>query len=311
MLKSIVLFAVSCCVFLAQTAEKKPVTIDALLADHRGGSVLPIWAPDGKMFAYQDQGKLLLYDVAAKSSHEWFTPAELEKLAVKPAEAEKFGWQNRRVSSDSYQWFAGGKELLASVDGDLFRVSLDGKERQLTKTPFEEEDPKLSPDDSRVLYRSQFNLFVLDLKSKKVRQITSDGTSTLLNGELDWVYPEELDLSTATWWSPDSKQIAYLRFDVSKEFVYPQTDLLGARAVSEPQRFPQAGTANAQVQLGVFNLETGQTTWMQLGDTANALVARVYWLPGGGKLAVERLSRVQRPRAGGAYRKIKDLDQLY
>jgi dipeptidyl-peptidase-4 len=293
MLKSIVLFAVSCCVFLAQTAEKKPVTIDALLADHRGGSVLPIWAPDGKMFAYQDQGKLLLYDVAAKSSHEWFTPAELEKLAVKPAEAEKFGWQNRRVSSDSYQWFAGGKELLASVDGDLFRVSLDGKERQLTKTPFEEEDPKLSPDDSRVLYRSQFNLFVLDLKSKKVRQITSDGTSTLLNGELDWVYPEELDLSTATWWSPDSKQIAYLRFDVSKEFVYPQTDLLGARAVSEPQRFPQAGTANAQVQLGVFNLETGQTTWMQLGDTANALVARVYWLPGGGKLAVERLSRVQ------------------
>jgi dipeptidyl-peptidase-4 len=278
---------------MAQTAEKKPVTIDALLAEHRGGSVSPIWAPDGKTFAYQEQGKILLYDVAAKTSHEWFTPDELEKLAVKPAEAEKFGWQNRRVSSDSYQWFASGKDLLASVDGDLFRVSLDGKARQLTKTPFEEEDPKLSPDDSRILYRSQSNLFVLDLKSKKVRQITSDGTPTLLNGELDWVYPEELDLSTATWWSPDSKQIAYLRFDVGREFVYPQTDLLGERAVSEPQRFPQAGTANAQVQLGVFNLETGQTTWIQLGDTANALIARVYWLPGGGKLAVERLSRVQ------------------
>jgi dipeptidyl-peptidase-4 len=277
----------------AQDAGKKPVTLDAVLAERRGSSVFPIWAPGGQTFAYHDQGKIALYNVAAKSSSHWFNPSDLAKAAVKPAETEKFGWQNRRVSSDSYQWSSDGKDLLASVDGDLFMVKLNGKFQHLTRTEFEEEDPKLSPDSKQILYRSQSNLFLLDVKSKKVRQLTTDGSATILNGQLDWVYPEELDLSTATWWSPDSKQIAFLRFDVGKEFVYPQTDLLGERAISEPERYPQTGTANANVQLGVIDLQTGVTKWMKIGETANTLIARVYWLPDSSTVVTERLSRVQ------------------
>ena len=101
----------------------------------------------------------------------------------------------------------------------------------------------------------------------------------LLNGELDWVYPEELDLSTAHWWSPDSRSIAYLQFDVSHEPVFPQVDLLGTRAKLEPELFPQPGTPNADVRLGVVSAEGGATRWMDLGETRDRLLARVYWSP--------------------------------
>jgi dipeptidyl-peptidase 4 len=134
---------------------------------------------------------------------------------------------------------------------------------------------------------------VMDLATKKSHQLTSDGTATLLNGELDWVYPEELDLGTATWWSPDSKQIAYMQFNVKHEFIYPQADLLGERAISEPERYPQAGTPNALVKVGIVSASGGATKWMNVGETSNTLLARVAWLPDSSSIAIERLTRVQ------------------
>ena len=89
--------------------------------------------------------------------------------------------------------------------------------------------------------------------------------------------------------------IAYLQFDVSHEFIYPQVDLTGERALSEPERYPQAGTPNAQVKLGHISMDDidGETKWMQIGNTAGSLVARVAWLPDSSQIAVERFTRVQ------------------
>ena len=218
---------------------------------------------------------------------------ELEAEAVKVDESKAFGWQNRRVSSDSIQWLPNGKEILTEANGDLFLVRANGSHEQLTKTDTPEEDPKLSPDGHQILYRTKSNLYVLDLASRRSRQLTSDGTATLLNGQLDWVYPEELDLSTAAWWSPDSKRVAFLQFDVANEFVYPQTDLNGERALAEPERYPQTGTANARVKLGIITLSSGEIKWMDIGDTTDALIARVIWLPDSSQVAVERMNRIQ------------------
>lgn len=233
------------------------------------------------------------YDVEERRSKVWFETAPLEKAAKSPVQSKNFNWQNRRVSSDSYQWFPNNKDLLASVKGDLFVVHPDGKYDQITATDIDEEDPKLSPDGKQVLYRTGSDLYVIDLATKQVHRLTHDGTPTLLNGELDWVYPEELDLGTATWWSPDSKQIAYMQFDISHEFVYPQADLLGERALSEPERYPQSGTPNAQVRIGVISAQGGNTKWMRLAETSNTLLARIAWLPDSSAIAVERFSRVQ------------------
>ena len=278
---------------LPGAGQKKPVTIDDVVSRHPPSPLTPTWSPDGNAFVYVETGNVYLYTVSGRKAKVWFSTDKLEDSALKPKEGGAFNWQNRRVSSDSYQWFPNSRDLLASVKGDLFTVHPDGNFDQITKTETDEEDPKLSPDGTAILYRSKSNLFVLDIVTKAVRQLTTDGTPTLLNGQLDWVYPEELDLGTATWWSPDSKYIAYLQFDVKDEFMYPHADLLGERAVGEPQRFPQAGTPNALVKLGAISKQGGGTTWMNAGETKNALFARVDWLPDSSAIALERFTRVQ------------------
>jgi dipeptidyl-peptidase 4 len=277
----------------AQTTAKKPVTLDDVLKQPYAQFAAPVWSPNGQIFAYRQQGSIYIYEAAKQKSREWFQPAKLEADAAKVSESKAFGWQNRRVSTDSIQWFPNGKDILAEAGDDLFIVHSNGKHEQLTKTDFAEEDPKLSPDASQILYRTRSNLYVLDVASHQTRQLTLDGTPTLMNGQLDWVYPEELDLGTAAWWSPDSKQVAFLQFDISNEFIYPQTDLTGERALAEPERYPQSGTPNARVKLGVITLATGQIKWMDAGGTDDALLARVMWLPDSSQLAVERLNRVQ------------------
>ncbi len=289
--------ALSCLVVfcvLPLGAAKKPVTIADMLSQQRNSAPSPIWRPDGAAFAYRDHGKVFLYDASGGKAKEWFDLSVLEESAKKPSSAgQPFNWQNRRVSETSLQWFPNGKDLLVSSGGQLFVVHADGKSERLGSAVVDAEDPKLSPDGSSILYRRDFNLYVLSISDGKTMQLTNDGTPTLMNGKLDWVYPEELDLGTASWWSPDSKFVAYFQFNVSKEFVYPQADLLGERAVAEPERYPQAGTPNAQVKLGVVSAVGGHTKWMALGDTDYTLLARVNWLPDSKTIAVERLTRVQ------------------
>lgn len=283
----------SFCVFPLLGA-KKPVTIADILSQQRNPATSPVWRPDGAAFAYRDHGKVFLYDAPTGKAREWFDLAALEENSKTSSTAgQPFNWQNRRVSETSLQWFPNGKDLLVSSGGHLFIVHAEGKSDRLTSAGDVAEDPKLSPDGSSILYRRDFNLYVSTISDGKITQLTSDGTPTLMNGKLDWVYPEELELGTASWWSPDSKSVAYFQFNVSKEFVYPQADLLGERAVAEPERYPQAGTPNAQVKLGVVSAAGGPTKWMDLGDTDYTLLARVNWLPDSKTIAVERLTRVQ------------------
>jgi dipeptidyl-peptidase-4 len=276
-------------------AQKKPVTIDAVIQQSREKEAPQVvWAPDGKHFAYFQDSAVMLYDVAAKSEKTLLSLAPFEKAAVPVPEAARFDWQNRRVSEDSLEWSHSGKQLLLSVRGDLFFFSLDtGAWVQLTATPETERDPKLSPDGARVAFRRGHDLYTLEIATLQLSRLTDDGSATLLNGEVDWVYPEELDLSTAYWWSPDSKRIAYLQFDIAHEFVYPQTSLTGLRAVAEPERYPQAGTANADVHVGVVSASGGVTRWMDLGEPRGFLIARVHWTPDSTRLVIERMNRIQ------------------
>lgn len=277
---------------IALATDRKPVTLQNMPSPPHMPPI--IWAPDGKRFAWMQEKAIWQYDVPAKKSKEILSLAPLEEKAVKPTKSEAFDWLNRRVSEQSFQWSSSSREMLVSVSGDLFLVHVDtGKWEQLTATPDAERDPKLSPDGHFVSFRRDHDLYTLEIASKKLTRLTGDGSATLWNGELDWVYPEELDLSTAHWWSPDSSQIAYLQFDVSREPIYPQVDLLSPRALLEPERFPQPGTPNAEVHLGVVPVGGGPTRWIDSGETRDHLMARVYWAPDSRSVAYERLNRIQ------------------
>ena len=203
-------------------------------------------------------------------------------------------WTNRHVSQRTVQWFADNRHLLVLSAGDLFVVDSDkGSFETLIHTPDDERDPKLSPDNKYVSFRRGHDLYIVDVKTKAETRLTTDGSDTLLNGELDWVYPEELELSTAHWWSPDSQSVAYLQFDVSREPVFPQVSLLNSRGVMEPERYPKAGDPNAGVRLGVVSVTDGATKWMDLGSAYDNLLARVVWSPDSQSIVAERLNRVQ------------------
>jgi dipeptidyl-peptidase-4 len=282
---------------LPALAQKKPVTLDALYAPAPRAETngAPIWAPDGKSFVFRRGGNLMRYDPATRTSTLVVATEAIDKAAVKPADSGPFTWENRRVRDTPIQWLRSGNELLYVSGGDLFLIHLaDGKWDQITKTPEAERDPKVSPDGKLVSFRRGWDLYQLEIASRKETRLTRGGTDTLRNGALDWVYPEELDLGTAYWWSPDSKRIAYLQFDTSREPIYPHEDLLKTPAVYEPQRYPQAGENNPDVRLGVVPASGGRTRWLDVGDTRDVyLLGRAGWMPDSRSVYITRLNRIQ------------------
>lgn len=294
------MFRYLCCAILAAASlaavQRKPVTVDVAAAarERKDTPGAPVWAPDGARFAYTQSGKVWLYDIPARARRELFAMAALEAAAVKVPKARAFGWQNRNVRERQIQWLPSGNAFVVAAGGDLFlfRLAL-GSYTQLTATAETESDPQLSPDGRRVSFRRAHELFVFELSTGKTTQLTSGSSQTVWNAELDWVYPEELDLGTAHWWSPDSSRIAYLQFDVSRLESYPHASLLNVDPVFEPQRYPRAGTANSDVRLGVVAAAGGPTRWLDTGEPSSRLMARVQWLPDGKSIAVTTLNRVQ------------------
>ncbi len=278
--------------------QKKPITLDSMyeFASRRAEAPgPPVWAPDGKTFVFRQGSDLKIYFPATHSSKVLVSTEAMNAAAVQAHQNVPFDWENRRVEEDGLQWSSSGKEMLYSTGGDLFLIHVDtGKWDQLTKTPAVEHDPKLSPDGKIVSFRRGWDLYALEIASGTETRLTTNGTGTLRNGALDWVYPEELNLGTAYWWSPDSQSLLYMQFDTSREPVYPHEDLLGRSALFEPQRYPQAGENNADVHLGIVRAAGGTTAWLDVGDTRYAyLIARAGWMPDSKSVYLVRTNRIQ------------------
>ncbi len=272
-------------------AQKKPITLDSLYEPHGGdGPGSANWAPDGKTFVFRQGRNLSIYDPSTKTSRVLVATSPMDEAAVKASDDGPFHWQNRGVREAGLQWSSSGKELLYSSGGDLFLIRVaTGKWEQLTKTPVAEHDPKLSPDGKMVSFRRDWDLYTLEISTGKEPRLTTNGGVTLRNGGLDWVYPEEIALSTAYWWSPDSKRLAYLQFDTSREPQFPHEDLLKRKAVFEPERYPQAGDNNADLHLGIVDASGGPTQWLEIGDTRRSFViARAGWMPDSQRLRGSR-----------------------
>jgi len=252
-----------------------------------------VWSPDGKALAWIEAGAVRVRKDGLEK--------ELVRLSDLPArrvgrDGDAFGWTNRGVHEKTLQWIGARAMLLVKERGDLFEVPVDGKDgkwRQVTSTEQDERDPKVSPDGLRLAFGRGHDLYAMTLGDGHLTRLTNDGMATRLNGELDWVYPEELGIDSAYWWSPDSRSIAFLQFDTSSVMLYPQADLTVLRPVTEAERFPQAGTPNSRVRLGVVRAVGGGLRWLDTGALAEDLLARVDWMPNSAALLVRRLTRTQ------------------
>jgi dipeptidyl-peptidase-4 len=155
---------------------------------------------------------------------------------------------------------------------------------------------KLSPDATQAAYVRNNNIFVEDIKTGKIAQLTRDGSSMIINGTSDWVYEEEFGLGDGFNWSPDGKRIAYFQFDQSgvQEFaLINYTDALYPVITKYP--YPKAGQSNAAVRVGVVSASgAGFTKWMKTpGDPRNTYIARMDWADNSDDVILQHLNRLQ------------------
>lgn len=213
------------------------------------------------------------------------------------SEAERMQRERARIADQkgivAYDWSADSRTLLVPLDGDLYLATLDGKVRRLTDTPDSELDGTVSPGGKFVSFVRGQNLFVLDLASGKERALTKDGGGTLSWGVAEFVAQEEMHRTRGAWWSPDERRIAVARVDESPVGIVTRAAIGADGTRVYEQRYPKAGTPNAQVDLYLFEVATGQSVKVDMGTDPDIYLARVDWTKDGKALLVQRESRDQ------------------
>lgn len=273
------------------------LSFDAVFSDATSGKTAGklVWAPDGQHLTYQwddGQGKALWLLDAASGQRRKLFPLGAHEWGEKAS----FAWPTQ-PSGEGYSWSPDSNALLLQLDGDLYLYRLNSPRlERLTETPSRESDPAFSPDGTAVTFVRDSDLHILDLASRTEHALTHGGDGdTSRNAIPDWVYWEEIwgRESHGYWWNPRGGSIAYVHFDDSAVGRYPLSDLLTPYPEVKWQRYPTAGTANPTVTLGVLDLASGATSWMQTGSGPDVYIARVDWAPDGSALYVQRLNRDQ------------------
>ena len=153
---------------------------------------------------------------------------------------------------------------------------------------------KFSPDGNKVAYVSKHNIYVEDIATASVTQLTKDGTDRMINGTFDWVYEEELSCRDGFRWSNDSKHIAYWQIDATaiKNFLMiNNTDSIYPFTI--PVEYPKVGENPSGYKIGVVDIATSKTNWMSIpGDNRNSYLPRMEWMSND-EIIMEQLSRKQ------------------
>ena len=181
-----------------------------------------------------------------------------------------------------------------SWSGKYYVYDLDTKKLELiSKNAIQE--PTFSPDGKNIAFVYQNNLYVKNLKSSKISQITIDGEKNkIINGITDWVYEEEFGFVRAFQWNGNSDKIAFIRFDESDvpEF---SMDIYGEDLYPEKQvfKYPKAGENNAEVSLHIYNLNKKVSNEINLAGLKQYYIPRIQWTREANTLSVITLNRHQ------------------
>jgi dipeptidyl-peptidase-4 len=281
----------------------QPLTLERIFAEGgiagRGPETIR-WSPDGSKVSFVlrddagEHGELYYLDVASGKKEVLVSEAKLGLLAppdskIKDERAKEWA---TRYHVAAYHWAPDSQHLLFDSQGQLWLFDLNtGTGIQFTSAADPSQDPKFAPDGKSLAFVRKHNLYVRSVPEGNERQLTKDTEETQLNGEVDWVYAEELSVRSNWFWSPDGKEIAFLHTDESKVPTYPITDWLPTHPTVEMEHYPKAGDPNPVVRLGV--VEAGsKPKWFELVKDAEFYVPRFGWLREGW-LWAQTLNRTQ------------------
>jgi len=273
-----------------QTSPTKPLTIESLFQP--GGLVgrgpeTTEWSPDGTKLSFVqrdekgEKGELWYVDAATGEKKVLVSAAKLASLDpdVNKVKNEREKERLTRYHVAAYLWAPDSKRLLFDSQGQLWLYDLGTETAvQFTSASDPSGDPKFSPDGSHIAYVRKHNLYAHDTKGEGEKQLTKDTGDSLFNGDIDWVYAEELGVRSNYFWSPDSREIVYLHMDETNVPTYPITDWMPTHPTLDQEKYPKVGDPNPVVKLGVVDVDKAKTKWITLGGEEESYIPRFGWV---------------------------------
>lgn len=182
-------------------------------------------------------------------------------------------------------------------DNDIFLRTPAGEEVRLTQDSAVEKNPTLSPDEKYVAFTRNNDLYAVEVATKKETRYTSDGSDVVYNGWASWVYYEEIlgraSRYRAFWWSPDSRRIAFMRFDDTQVPMFPIYSEVGQHGFLEKTRYPKAGDTNPETKIGIVPVTGGNIAWADFNSKDDQYFGQPFWTPDGSALWAQWMNRGQ------------------
>jgi len=237
-----------------------------------------------------------------------YTPKTGERVILIDASQLIPNGRSNPLLIKDYNWSLDGKKLLIFTNsarvwryetrGDYWVLDLvSGKLNQLGlfANPSTMMFAKFSPDAKKVGYVVKNNIYVENLETSIVIQLTHDGSARIINGTFDWVYEEELSCRDGFRWSPDGNNIAYWQSDTEGTGIFyliNNIDSIYSQPIPFP--YPKVGTTNSAVKVGVVSADGGETKWFDIpGDSRNNYLARMEFIPNSKEVMMQQLNRLQ------------------
>mgnify|MGYP002712996918 CR=1 FL=1 len=301
---------------------KSPLTIEDVATYPLPGTAVPgnlQFSPDDSLITYLFSGEgslarqLYTLDPERGETRLLVQPpgaGDTEENLTLEEKLRRERMRQRETGITQYSWGKDGRILIPLLGGLFVQNGANGALQQiLAKGDHPILDARFSSDGNWIAYVQDAEIYVVSssnrqtsevLKTSEVsaqpRQLTSGARGTgKSNGLAEYIAQEEMGRRHGYWWSPDSQAIAFAEVDESHipvyRIVHQGQDAVGNKA-QEDHRYPFAGQANAKVRLGVIGLDSGETTWMDLGDDEDIYLARVKWLANG-RLTAQIQNRAQ------------------
>ena len=272
-------------------AQTKPLTIESMYQPGglagRGPETLE-WSPDGTKLTYVqrdgEKGELWYADAATGEKKVLVSAEKLASLDpdVNKVKNEREKERRTRYRVAAYLWGPDSKHLIFDAQGQLWLYDLGSQTAvQFTSASEASGDPKFSPDGARVAYTRKHNLYVRPVSGKNERQLTKDTGDSFFNGDIDWVYAEELGVRSNYFWSPNSHEIVFLHMDETQVPTYPITDWIPTHPNVDNEKYPKVGDPNPVVKIGVADTDNGKVKWLSLTNDPDTYIPRFGWLRDG------------------------------